>query len=632
MKPNVQTLFARILEDIRAEMDEAETLYLKLCQTAITGMVQMPETDSASSSRKIDLLSAQYEERLQSIIQDTMTVYRRPIQVFPVADSASLIETMEIYNNQFEELERILDQLRVENSIPKNNQPTKIQAQNQSIWKSIVNSIDLKKEFGNQIDETASPVKRPASPASGYTGCNKHLNNRKVPTMKKPNILICGPNQIDNASLLSEATPAGTIPENTPDDDSPEEDGGFDGKPEKLIRRIVETPVANFIEANELSAADNEGDFYPSDLTMDRYLKDVEAELRSNRLPPGKDAKIDVIWICTGYDFDFIDENGRDFIRSAAGVPNTLVIANPTIVSNRVEFKKGIDSLVDVAGRRRVVLAPSACSGMNFSTLSSGMHYLLEKTRLMYLDSVDASDEEREACEDAWSEFFSDKLDEWQEALDDSLSSCIEQAAGRANFILNKTADVSLTDLVEEGIDLLGELVDILKGRTDIEDKPGKTALAHTAELKENIELLIYEIAACYGQAATAHDVETVLRHSKASLLPKDAAAITYAVGQVAKAVFELGTEYSSKDLLVIYREAKEEAMRMEFPPYDDEHPFDHPDSSFELDEKDLDESDAEQEDCDADIENESGDDVHEPADELPEDCRVDDELKPSDD
>ena len=188
VKQNIQTLYARILEGIRAQMDEAEMLYLRLCQTAINGVIQIPETDSVSSCRKFDLLSAQYEERLQSIIQDTMTVYRSPIQVFPVADTASMIETMETYNAQFEELERILDQLCEENCIPKNDQPTKTQAQNQSIWKSIVNSIDLKKEFNNQFDETASSAKRPAPPEADYPsrtvrisgGCKKHHNTRKI--------------------------------------------------------------------------------------------------------------------------------------------------------------------------------------------------------------------------------------------------------------------------------------------------------------------------------------------------------------------------------------------------------------------------------------------------------------------
>ena len=111
MKPNIQTLFARIMEDIRAKMDEAETLYLELCRTAMSGMIQAVQSKSASSERKIEHLSAQYREMLQSIIRDISTVYRNPIQVFPVPDKASVLETLETYNRQFEELERILDRL-----------------------------------------------------------------------------------------------------------------------------------------------------------------------------------------------------------------------------------------------------------------------------------------------------------------------------------------------------------------------------------------------------------------------------------------------------------------------------------------------------------------------------------------
>ena len=69
----------------------------------------------------------------------------------------------------------------------------------------------------------------------------------------------------------------------------------------------------------------------------------------------------------------------------------------------------------------------------------------------------------------------------------------------------------------------------------------------------------------------------------------------------------------------------------MEFPPYDDEHPFDLPNDNFELNEEDLDDSENESEDSCADSENEPAD-VHEPEDELPEDCRVDAELNPQDD
>ena len=627
VKQNIQTLYARILEGIRAQMDEAEMLYLRLCQTAINGMVQIPETDSASSCRKIDLLSSQYEERLQSIIQDTMTVYRRPIQVFPVADTASMIKTMETYNAQFKELERILDQLCEENSISKNNQPTKIQVQNQSILKSIVNSIDSKKEFNNQFDETASSAKRPASPEAGCPGCNKHNNTRKVQTMNlKPNILICGPNQYENSDLLRAATP-----ENTEEDSCiqhPEEDTTSDEKPKKLLRRFIETPIANFFEANEITDLGEDGAF-PEKLSMGNYVKKIEVELHSSG-DLADDAKINVVWFCTNGEVSFMDESEEDFIRSAAGLPNAIIVSSPTIISKRTEFRKEIDALTALAGSRRVVIAPGMSNGLSFSTLVSGVRRLVEKTKWMYLNSVDVSEEEKDAYEAAWTEFYGTRLAEWQEERDNSLSECIEQAAGRANFILGKPADMTLTELVEEGIDLLGELVDILRGNDEEEDRPGKTALAHTAELKDNIELMIYEIAACYGYAADQHDVELVLRHSKASRLPKDAAAITYAVAQVAKAIYEPETEYTSKELLAIYRDAKEDAMLMEFKPYDDDNPFAALESDFELNEEDLEDGD-EPENSDKDDADEPDYDVHEPADELPEDCREDYEHKRDD-
>ena len=125
MKSNIQTLFARILEEIRAEMDDAETLYLKLCQNVMSCMVRQSEADSVSSGRKIEHLSAQYREMLLSIIRDVSTVYRNPIQVFPVSDRASLLDTLEAYNAQFEELERIINQLCKENSVPLPDQSTK---------------------------------------------------------------------------------------------------------------------------------------------------------------------------------------------------------------------------------------------------------------------------------------------------------------------------------------------------------------------------------------------------------------------------------------------------------------------------------------------------------------------------
>lgn len=173
MKSNIQTLFARILEEIRAEMDDAETLYLKLCQAVMACMVRKPEASSVSSEQKIEHLSAQYREMLQSIIWDVSMVYRNPIQVFPVSGKASLLDTLEAYNAQFEELERIINQLCKENSVPPPDQSTKQQSKNQNLWRSIMSSVNFKQEFENKFNEAASFDKRPNILVAGYTGCGK---------------------------------------------------------------------------------------------------------------------------------------------------------------------------------------------------------------------------------------------------------------------------------------------------------------------------------------------------------------------------------------------------------------------------------------------------------------------------
>ena len=173
MKPDIQTLYTRILEDIRAEMDEAENLYLKLCRTAISGMMRSSEEDSASPGRTIEFMSAQYREKLQSIIRDVSMVWRNPIQVFPVSNRASVLDVLETYNSQFEELERILDRLCRENRMPESKRPTKSQTKNMNLWRSIMNNVNFKQEFENKFDEAAAFCKRPNILVAGYTGCGK---------------------------------------------------------------------------------------------------------------------------------------------------------------------------------------------------------------------------------------------------------------------------------------------------------------------------------------------------------------------------------------------------------------------------------------------------------------------------
>ena len=115
----------------------------------------------------------------------------------------------------------------------------------------------------------------------------------------KSNILICGPSQYAISDLFYAATPEGTIPENSEEDSRiqhPEKDADSDKKTNPLVRRFVETKIANFFEANEITDLGEDGAF-PEKLSMGDYVKKIEAELYScGHL--ADDAKIDVVWFC----------------------------------------------------------------------------------------------------------------------------------------------------------------------------------------------------------------------------------------------------------------------------------------------------------------------------------------------
>ena len=126
MKLTIQDLYARILRDIRTRMAGAETLYLKLCRAAVSAMVRDPAAEASCGQEIVELLG-EYRAALQEITADISRIYRAPIRVFPVADSAPLLEALEAGNAQFEELERIVEQLCEENNVPETGQTAKEQ-------------------------------------------------------------------------------------------------------------------------------------------------------------------------------------------------------------------------------------------------------------------------------------------------------------------------------------------------------------------------------------------------------------------------------------------------------------------------------------------------------------------------
>ena len=235
---------------------------------------------------------------------------------------------------------------------------------------------------------------------------------------------------------------------------------------------------------------------------------------------------------------------------------------------------------------------------------------LIETTKQKHRESgVFASDEEKQNLENEWAAYFGSILEKSHAKSERNAERCIRHAAGRARFIVEQEDDVSFSDLLEGGRSLLKDLLDLIRGKG--EDEPElKKDLSHTAELLRNITIMIYELGGCCGYAATGDDVTAILTGCKASDLPEDAAAITYAVGMAAKAYFESGKTLPRKDLKAVFANAKEEGLQLDFDPMCE----DDPATSFlfdddEDDEDEFDDADVDDDEVDDDDDDDGGDD-----------------------
>ena len=173
MKTDIQTLYARILQDIRTRMDDAEMLYLKLCRTTLSAMERADADEAVFPDRDAAGLLGQYRATLHNLTADVSRIYRAPVRVFPVTEDTPWLDVMDAGNAQLEELERILDQLYKENSIRPVHSTNRAQTAKQNIWSSIMNNVNFRQEFENRFKEAASVSKRPNILVAGYTGCGK---------------------------------------------------------------------------------------------------------------------------------------------------------------------------------------------------------------------------------------------------------------------------------------------------------------------------------------------------------------------------------------------------------------------------------------------------------------------------
>ena len=392
--------------------------------------------------------------------------------------------------------------------------------------------------------------------------------------MLKPNILVCGPAISSNQFLISRVVKPGSY----------QDDGIYrieNKTPEEMVFKATEFPFANIIETKNIFGPEPDIELPPG-TTMKEFVEDVEREIRNRRLLSNADGRIDAVWYVTNGDRDSFTEQEREFIHSAMELPNaTLVGSIGCSVITREDLVATVDALTDIIAPDRIVLVDSGYYGQEIDA----KWRLIESTKQKFVESgVLDSEEEKQEYEAVWTEYYEPFLQSNRARSEKSIEKCIEHAAGRASYIVEEEDSEYVAGLIQEGCALLKDIFRRLKGKSDL-----KKDVTHTAELLDNIIVMIYELAGCCGTVAVKDDVNAILRGNQVSDLPDDAAAITYAVGMAAKAYFESGRTIPRQEIKDIFANAKEEGLDQFFIPMCEDDPatmfmFDDDDDDDDLD------------------------------------------------
>ncbi len=102
-------------------------------------------------------LDQKYCTILANVMEGLSAVYHGRIRMFPISDSAGMIEKMEKRYKQAEELERILDDLMKDQ---KDNR------QSHNLWRSILVDMDFKAEFERNSFASVRTFWSPVIPAA----------------------------------------------------------------------------------------------------------------------------------------------------------------------------------------------------------------------------------------------------------------------------------------------------------------------------------------------------------------------------------------------------------------------------------------------------------------------------------
>lgn len=332
----------------------------------------------------------------------------------------------------------------------------------------------------------------------------------------KPIILVAGVDQALIGLLFGEICDL----EKEPDPADEMFDDDAESAHQLLVRRIVEAPMAVFVEAQEFD------DSFYSGLTMEEYVADVESEVMEN----GILGSIDAVFFQAGFINSSTDPEMLNFLRSAVQFDNVLIVCNTDFPNSR-KASETVSFLMGLAGMRGVCDSAAFPQGLLIST----PRRLVEEAKTL-AEGLFATEGERAAFASAWDDFFSGKIEDWRKLQETECAIAIEHARARAQEIV----DEQETSLGEDIAEATGYIVDLFRAVNDkkdtavVRDKAksdkAKRQSALEFELKDNIIFLIHAVAACYGRFIPPHEVEEYLSVVPGDF-PKNAAAVTYAVG-----------------------------------------------------------------------------------------------------
>ena len=184
-------IYCEMLRYLKKRLDQADGIFMEMSQKIIGGMTGKCFNTASHLEQKE--LERKYCTILADVMEGLSAVCHGRIRMFPIPDSAGMIEKMEKRYEQLEELERILDDLMEEAGL----KDRKDNRQSHNLWRSNIVDINFKTEFERNFNEAEQFCKRPNILVAGYTGSGKTslirtvLGNEIVPAESIGNSRPC---------------------------------------------------------------------------------------------------------------------------------------------------------------------------------------------------------------------------------------------------------------------------------------------------------------------------------------------------------------------------------------------------------------------------------------------------------